>query len=183
MSESPNWDQNLDDEQQDLRLKVNSRERKRMHDLNSALDGLREVMPYAHGPTVRKLSKIATLILARNYIMMLSASLTEMKKLLAESYSVNAALTHSLQNGGKPISRSGQNLGPSGVAANWNFPLNELRNSGSDCVRGTTQPQCQISEHFISTARLPILRFVENLKTYVKKNKRTPKRLLSRRSH
>ena len=42
-----------------------------MHDLNSALDGLREVMPYAHGPSVRKLSKIATLLLARNYILML----------------------------------------------------------------------------------------------------------------
>ncbi|ELU17580.1 hypothetical protein CAPTEDRAFT_41307, partial [Capitella teleta] len=59
-------------ELQNLRLKINSRERKRMHDLNSALDSLREVMPYAHGPSVRKLSKIATLLLARNYILMLS---------------------------------------------------------------------------------------------------------------
>ncbi|XP_012586284.1 PREDICTED: oligodendrocyte transcription factor 2 [Condylura cristata] len=68
-------------ELQQLRLKINSRERKRMHDLNIAMDGLREVMPYAHGPSVRKLSKIATLLLARNYILMLTNSLEEMKRL------------------------------------------------------------------------------------------------------
>ncbi|XP_059170177.1 oligodendrocyte transcription factor 3-like [Physella acuta] len=73
-------------ELQSLRLKINSRERKRMHDLNSALDGLREVMPYAHGPSVRKLSKIATLLLAKNYILMLNSSLEEMKKLVSDIY-------------------------------------------------------------------------------------------------
>ncbi|XP_077436904.1 oligodendrocyte transcription factor 4 isoform X2 [Vanacampus margaritifer] len=80
------------DEVQDLRLKVNSRERKRMHDLNQAMDGLREVMPYAHGPSVRKLSKISTLLLARNYILMLSSSLEEMKKLVGDVYGANAAV-------------------------------------------------------------------------------------------
>lgn len=73
-------------ELQALRLKINSRERRRMHDLNSALDGLREVMPYAHGPSVRKLSKIATLLLAKNYILMLNNSLEEMKKLVSDIY-------------------------------------------------------------------------------------------------
>lgn len=73
-------------ELQSIRLKINSRERKRMHDLNVAMDGLREVMPYAHGPSVRKLSKIATLLLARNYILMLSNSLEEMKRLVSEIY-------------------------------------------------------------------------------------------------
>ena len=73
-------------ELQCLRLKINSRERRRMHDLNSALDGLREVMPYANGPSVRKLSKIATLLLARNYILMLNNSLDEMKKLVSDIY-------------------------------------------------------------------------------------------------
>ncbi|KAG2456701.1 oligodendrocyte transcription factor 2 [Polypterus senegalus] len=75
-----------DTELQQMRLKINSRERKRMHDLNIAMDGLREVMPYAHGPSVRKLSKIATLLLARNYILMLSSSLEEMKRLVSEIY-------------------------------------------------------------------------------------------------
>ncbi|XP_068597548.1 oligodendrocyte transcription factor 3 [Brachionichthys hirsutus] len=69
-----------------LRLKINGRERKRMHDLNLAMDGLREVMPYAHGPSVRKLSKIATLLLARNYILMLNSSLDEMKRLVGDIY-------------------------------------------------------------------------------------------------
>ena len=41
-----------------------------MHDLNDALDELRAVIPYAHSPAVRKLSKIATLLLAKNYILM-----------------------------------------------------------------------------------------------------------------
>jgi len=31
------------------RLKINERERRRMHDLNSAMDGLRSAMPYARG--------------------------------------------------------------------------------------------------------------------------------------
>ncbi|CAJ1073958.1 oligodendrocyte transcription factor 4 isoform X1 [Xyrichtys novacula] len=80
------------DEIQDMRLKVNSRERKRMHDLNQAMDGLREVMPYAHGPSVRKLSKISTLLLARNYILMLSSSLEEMKKLVGDVYGGSATI-------------------------------------------------------------------------------------------
>eukprot|EP00062_Callorhinchus_milii_P020707 gi/632976673/ref/XP_007904926.1/ PREDICTED: oligodendrocyte transcription factor 1 [Callorhinchus milii] len=74
-------------EQQLLRKKINSRERKRMHDLNLAMDALRDIMPYApHGPSVRKLSKIATLLLARNYILMLTSSLEEMKRLIGEMY-------------------------------------------------------------------------------------------------
>lgn len=52
------------------RLNINLRERCRMHDLNQAFDDLRIILPYAHGNTVRKLSKIATLLLAKNYILM-----------------------------------------------------------------------------------------------------------------
>ena len=74
-----------EDQVQDLRLKVNSRERKRMHDLNSALDGLRQVIPYANGPSVRKLSKMATLLLAKNYILMLTKTIEDLKKMLKES--------------------------------------------------------------------------------------------------
>ncbi|CAH8596610.1 unnamed protein product [Dicrocoelium dendriticum] len=68
-----------EEELQDLRLIINSRERKRMQDLNSAMDGLRSVLPYAHGTSVRKLSKIATLLLAKNYILLLSESLLELQ--------------------------------------------------------------------------------------------------------
>ncbi|XP_030649848.1 neurogenic differentiation factor 2-like [Chanos chanos] len=52
------------------RLKANARERMRMHDLNSALDNLRKVVP-CYSKT-QKLSKIETLRLAKNYIWALS---------------------------------------------------------------------------------------------------------------
>nr|XP_060626389.1 oligodendrocyte transcription factor 1 [Anolis sagrei ordinatus] len=76
-------------EQQQLRRKINSRERKRMQDLNLAMDALREViLPYsaAHCQSSpgRKLSKIATLLLARNYILLLGSSLQELRRILAE---------------------------------------------------------------------------------------------------
>uniref|UniRef100_A0A8C2THG8 Class E basic helix-loop-helix protein 22 n=1 Tax=Coturnix japonica TaxID=93934 RepID=A0A8C2THG8_COTJA len=70
-------------EQRSLRLNINARERRRMHDLNDALDGLRAVIPYAHSPSVRKLSKIATLLLAKNYILMQAQALEEMRRLVA----------------------------------------------------------------------------------------------------
>ena len=53
-----------------------------MHDLNDAMDELRGVIPYAHSPSVRKLSKIATLLLAKNYILMQGNALEEMRKLV-----------------------------------------------------------------------------------------------------
>ncbi|XP_071807783.1 uncharacterized protein [Asterias amurensis] len=65
------------------RLSINSRERRRMHDLNDALDELRSVIPYAHSPSVRKLSKIATLLLAKNYILMQANALEEMKRMVS----------------------------------------------------------------------------------------------------
>ncbi|CAM5076627.1 unnamed protein product [Natator depressus] len=76
-------------EQQQLRRKINSRERKRMQDLNLAMDALREViMPYsaAHCQSSpgRKLSKIATLLLARNYILLLGSSLQELRRIIGE---------------------------------------------------------------------------------------------------
>ncbi|XP_077393746.1 oligodendrocyte transcription factor 1 [Festucalex cinctus] len=92
------------EEQQELRRKINSRERKRMQDLNVAMDALREVMvPYASStpaasapphsagaPPGRRLSKISTLVLARNYILLLGSSLQEMRRLLGELSSAGA---------------------------------------------------------------------------------------------
>lgn len=54
----------------DQRNTINYRERCRMHDLNAALDDLRKAIPYSQGTNVRKLSKIATLLLAKNHIIM-----------------------------------------------------------------------------------------------------------------
>lgn len=53
-----------------------------MHDLNDALDELRHVIPYAHSPSVRKLSKIATLLLAKNYILMQNNAINELRQVL-----------------------------------------------------------------------------------------------------
>ncbi|ODM90751.1 Class E basic helix-loop-helix protein 22 [Orchesella cincta] len=66
-----------------VRLSINARERRRMHDLNDALDDLRSVIPYAHSPSVRKLSKIATLLLAKNYILMQANALEELRRIIS----------------------------------------------------------------------------------------------------
>ncbi|XP_053556163.1 neurogenin-2 [Bombina bombina] len=55
------------------RMKANNRERNRMHNLNSALDSLREVLPCL--PEDAKLTKIETLRFAHNYIWALSETL------------------------------------------------------------------------------------------------------------
>ncbi|XP_075996392.1 oligodendrocyte transcription factor 4 [Genypterus blacodes] len=128
------------DDGQDLRLKVNSRERKRMHDLNQAMDGLREVMPYAQGPSVRKLSKISTLLLARNYILMLSSSLDEMKKLVGDVYGGSAAVQ----------SRSSSHHGISPAAPAAHLPLHPLGPSLHSLVSASA-----LQHHSASSAVAP----------------------------
>jgi len=59
------------------RLESNERERQRMHSLNDAFQSLREVIP--HVRLERKLSKIETLTLAKNYIMALTNVVCEMR--------------------------------------------------------------------------------------------------------
>ncbi|XP_074605488.1 protein dimmed-like [Brevipalpus obovatus] len=59
------------------RLESNERERQRMHSLNDAFQSLREVIP--HVRLERKLSKIETLTLAKNYIMALSNIICELR--------------------------------------------------------------------------------------------------------
>lgn len=59
------------------RLESNERERIRMHNLNSAFQGLRAVIP--HVQAQQKLSKIETLSLAKNYIMALTNTICEMR--------------------------------------------------------------------------------------------------------
>lgn len=59
------------------RLESNERERMRMHSLNDAFQALREVIP--HVSMERKLSKIETLTLAKNYIMALTNVICDMR--------------------------------------------------------------------------------------------------------
>ncbi|KAI1291797.1 Protein dimmed [Halotydeus destructor] len=60
------------------RLESNERERMRMHSLNDAFQGLREVIP--HVRLERKLSKIETLTLAKNYISALTNVVCDMRQ-------------------------------------------------------------------------------------------------------
>ncbi|XP_045597514.1 class E basic helix-loop-helix protein 22 [Procambarus clarkii] len=81
-------------QQKHVRLSVNARERRRMHDLNDALDELRSVIPYAHSPSVRKLSKIATLLLAKNFILMQSNAIEELRRVVTYLNQPGAHLPH-----------------------------------------------------------------------------------------
>uniref|UniRef100_A0A8C5G5M7 Class A basic helix-loop-helix protein 15 n=1 Tax=Gouania willdenowi TaxID=441366 RepID=A0A8C5G5M7_GOUWI len=58
------------------RLESNERERQRMHKLNNAFQALREAIP--HVKTDKKLSKIETLTLAKNYIKALTTVVLDM---------------------------------------------------------------------------------------------------------
>uniref|UniRef100_A0A183FEC9 BHLH domain-containing protein n=1 Tax=Heligmosomoides polygyrus TaxID=6339 RepID=A0A183FEC9_HELPZ len=66
-----------------LRTSINSRERKRMHDLNEALEELRSCLPYSQDASSRKMSKINTLLLACNWIRQLTIRNHELQKQLA----------------------------------------------------------------------------------------------------
>ncbi|CAH8863811.1 unnamed protein product [Trichobilharzia szidati] len=94
MNLNEEFPQITDEELQALRLNINQRERRRMHDLNLAMDGLRSVLPYAQNPSVRKLSKIATLLLAKNYILQLTKSLAEVQEKLADLLSSSSRDPH-----------------------------------------------------------------------------------------
>ncbi|XP_076996718.1 class A basic helix-loop-helix protein 15 [Tamandua tetradactyla] len=58
------------------RLESNERERQRMHKLNNAFQALREAIPHVRAD--KKLSKIETLTLAKNYIKSLTATILAM---------------------------------------------------------------------------------------------------------
>nr|XP_005302947.2 class E basic helix-loop-helix protein 23 [Chrysemys picta bellii] len=121
-------------EPRSLRLSINARERRRMHDLNDALDGLRSVIPYAHSPSVRKLSKIATLLLAKNYILMQAQALEEMRRLVA------------YLNQGQSLSTPlPATLNPFGQSAVYPFSGTTLPSCPEKCTAfpGTTSTLCK----------------------------------------
>ncbi|XP_037009410.2 class E basic helix-loop-helix protein 23 [Artibeus jamaicensis] len=125
-------------EQRSLRLSINARERRRMHDLNDALDGLRAVIPYAHSPSVRKLSKIATLLLAKNYILMQAQALDEMRRLVA--------YLHQGQGLGAPVAAAP--LTPFGQAAVYPFSAGAALPCPDKCAAfsGTPSALCKHCE-------------------------------------
>uniref|UniRef100_A0A914C6V8 BHLH domain-containing protein n=1 Tax=Acrobeloides nanus TaxID=290746 RepID=A0A914C6V8_9BILA len=73
--------QNLDEEQQDvLRTCINSRERRRMHDLNDALDQLRQALPTSQEANSRKMSKINTILHASSRLRWLTRRNEELQR-------------------------------------------------------------------------------------------------------
>lgn len=115
-----------------------------MHDLNDALDDLRSVIPYAHGPSVRKLSKIATLLLAKNYIMMQSNIIDELKKEISVIVKTNCgAVGTSQQNFSSstatPISSSLSNISISKSTSQIQTAIaNIINNSNSSSTTQAT---------------------------------------------
>uniref|UniRef100_A0A0K0F187 GH17679p (inferred by orthology to a D. melanogaster protein) n=1 Tax=Strongyloides venezuelensis TaxID=75913 RepID=A0A0K0F187_STRVS len=87
---------NKDTLENNHRLNINLRERCRMHDLNKALDDLRNIIPYSHQNSTRKLSKIATLILAKNHIIMQARTIEELRRVIIEQ-NQNLSLMQTLQ--------------------------------------------------------------------------------------
>ncbi|XP_053549088.1 class E basic helix-loop-helix protein 23 [Bombina bombina] len=113
-------------EPRSLRLSINARERRRMHDLNDALDGLRSVIPYAHSPSVRKLSKIATLLLAKNYILMQAQALEEMRRLVAylnQGQTMGSSISSTLNN----------TLAPFGQSSVYHYPGTTVPGASDKC--------------------------------------------------
>lgn len=146
------------EEQQELRRKINSRERKRMQDLNIAMDALREVMvPYVSSPSSasssqsqnpgsapgRRLSKISTLILARNYILLLGSSLQEMRRLLGEltmGMGINTGpISRLLLTGGWPLISS-----PSHILLTQDPLLTLASPSPSASTSSSSNSKCQL---------------------------------------
>lgn len=80
------------------RLESNERERMRMHSLNDAFQELREVIPHVN--LGRKLSKIETLTLAKNYIKALTNVICEIRN-EPEAYQITESpeLKDTTQNG------------------------------------------------------------------------------------
>ncbi|KAF1770709.1 hypothetical protein GCK72_002531 [Caenorhabditis remanei] len=61
--------QGLNEQEQNLlRNSINSRERRRMHELNDEFESLRECLPYPNEANSRRMSKANTLLLASNWI-------------------------------------------------------------------------------------------------------------------
>uniref|UniRef100_A0A0N4Z637 BHLH domain-containing protein n=1 Tax=Parastrongyloides trichosuri TaxID=131310 RepID=A0A0N4Z637_PARTI len=81
-----------------VRTCINSRERKRMHDLNNAMEDLRQSLPYSQNANCRKMSKINTLILATSWIKQMTKTNEDLRKQLEDLQMKFNSITN-----GKPL--------------------------------------------------------------------------------
>ncbi|XP_077486225.1 uncharacterized protein LOC144097358 [Amblyomma americanum] len=127
------------------RLKANDRERNRMHNLNSALDRLRCVLPTF--PDDTKLTKIETLRFAHNYIWALSETLklVESKAEKKESQQVNQ-------------DSLGTSMPPAGIqestTASPTAPLTPMAAGGPTTPRGYYTPPLSVTSSPSSVRQL-----------------------------
>uniref|UniRef100_A0A8C4Y1G3 Neurogenin 2 n=2 Tax=Gopherus TaxID=38771 RepID=A0A8C4Y1G3_9SAUR len=117
------------------RLKANNRERNRMHNLNAALDALREVLPTF--PEDAKLTKIETLRFAHNYIWALTETLR-----LADHCGA-AGLPGALFPEAVLLSPGGAPASSPSPASSWsrtNSPLSSASSSSYSCTLSPASP-------------------------------------------
>lgn len=123
------------------RLKANNRERNRMHNLNAALDALREVLPTF--PEDAKLTKIETLRFAHNYIWALTETL-RLADHCAGAGGLQGALFSEavLLSPGAALSASGDS--PSPPSSSWSC-TNSPASSSSASSTSTSPYSCTLS--------------------------------------
>ncbi|XP_067400769.1 neurogenin-2 [Emydura macquarii macquarii] len=124
------------------RLKANNRERNRMHNLNAALDALREVLPTF--PEDAKLTKIETLRFAHNYIW----ALTETLRLADHcgGAGLPAALFPEavlLSPAGGPASTDSSSPSP---ASSWSCTNSPLSSASYSCTLSPASPASSASD-------------------------------------
>ncbi|XP_067951670.1 neurogenin-1-like [Watersipora subatra] len=129
------------------RNKANNRERNRMHDLNSALDELRLMLPQTDEET--KLTKIETLRYAYNYILALSEAVKIMDSMNEDSESTSSVeeqcsppySTYSPP----PISENYANIKPEPV---WQY-------NPSQCAQYSSPASVDCPDYFSETSYSP----------------------------
>lgn len=122
------------------RVKANDRERHRMHNLNSALDALRSILPAL--PDDAKLTKIETLRFAHNYIWALTETLrmADQRGHAVDSY---LPVTSHLQSPTSVSSaESGYLTSPDLDPSNSYSSVHELDSESRTCAECTSAPVC-----------------------------------------
>ncbi|VDN24670.1 unnamed protein product [Gongylonema pulchrum] len=101
-----------------------------MHDLNDALDELRQCLPYSHRSGSRKMSKINTLLLASNWIKHLTNANSELRRQLDE-------LRERVSDGAAPV--------PRGAMLSL-FRIKHLTNANSELRRQLDELRERVSD-------------------------------------
>ncbi|XP_030561502.1 protein dimmed, partial [Drosophila novamexicana] len=116
------------------RLESNERERMRMHSLNDAFQSLREVIP--HVEMERRLSKIETLTLAKNYIINLTHIILSKRNEEAAAMELNAGAVGGVLLTGLTAEPNGNNGGGAANGATNGLCFEDALASGGayDCA-------------------------------------------------